>query len=386
MSVARTATLALSGYVLFGAFRFIIGLILPGLTSEFNLSSVESGIFGSAPVLSSLLTMVVAGYVSDRLNRKIVLTIGMSVLWSGALFAALAPNFLLALFFIFVAGLGAGFLPPSIYSIMGNLRPGSRGAMVGVTSSVYNFGGFVSTIGLGFVIALEGWRFGLLVLSSLGLIFVSIIFIMLNNNNKPNKKVSEKEARHSTNSIVNMLRSRKIVFAGTSLFMATYASFVIITWMPTYLIHFGINLAHSAIVIGAYSLAGGVAAILSGRLADKRGEKRLILYTGTIAVVVSLPIFLYQLDFPYVVLFMILLGFLVWPSWNLITSMVQRLTDLAGVGTVTGVVQTFGMSGAFVGPILTGFLIKLYGLEQAMIVSVVTAICLYVILIIPSRN
>lgn len=383
MGLIRTITILLSGYMLYGAFRLIMGLILPGLTSAFELSPLESGIFASAPVLSSLMTMAIAGYISDRFGRRRVLTIGMSVLWSAALLASISPSFSLALFFVFVAGMGGGFLPPDVYSIMGNLRSRSRATFVGMAGSAYNIGGFAGSIGLGFAIAFEGWRFGLVLLSMLGLILIPFTFVLIETHS--DRQPSEKKVAYF-GEMLRLLKSRQVALAGASLFMAMYASFVIISWTPTYLINFGISLTLSGLVMGVYSLAGGVSTILLGRLADVWGERRLIISTGTMAAVVSLQVFVSKLDFFFAALLMMLLGFLLWPSWNLITSMVQRLTDPSSVGTITGVVQTLGMAGAFLGPIVTGSLIKSWGLELTMLASVIVTICLYVTAIIPSSN
>lgn len=384
MGILRTAVFALSGYILFAIFRFAIGLMLPGLTSEFQLSPAESGVFASAPVLSSVLTTPLAGYISDRVGRKSVFAIGSLVLWSASFISALSPNYLLALLFIFIAGAGAGFLPPSIYSIMGNLRPQSRGSLVGVTASIYNFGGFVGAVGLGLAIAVAGWRFGLTALSVLGLIYLPVMFLFMG----PPSSIqgSSVQMKSSGPSYAALLRSKNTMLVAASLFMGTYASFAITAWTPTYLIQNGINSSLTGVVIGAYSLAGGISAFLSGRLADSWGEKRLIISTGAVAGILSVPLYSEHLDFSLALLFMILIGFFLWPYWNLATSMVQRLVDPASVGSITGLVQTFGLFGGFLGPLTTGFLINWYGFELAIIGSVTTSLCLYALLVIPFRE
>ena len=284
LGILRTATFALSGYVLFAVFRFTIGLVLPGVTSEFNLSPAESGVFASAPLLATVLTMAVGGYISDRISRKLIYSTGLLVLWLGTLLSSLSSSYLLALTFIFIAGAGAGLLPPSIYSIMGDLRPRSRASLTGITASVYNFGGFAGSVGMGLAIALYGWRLGLGGLSILGLVYLPIMFLFMGSASDSQK--SEKGVS-SSSSYYTLLKSKNTLFAGASLFMAMYASFAIVSWTPTYLTHFGVDSSVAGVVVGAFSLAGGVTAIMSGRLADAWGEKRLILATGTTAGILS---------------------------------------------------------------------------------------------------
>ena len=384
MGILRTAGFALVGYGLFACFRFIVGLMLPSLTSEFQLTPVESGFFASAPLLASVLTTALAGYVSDRIGRKTTVTMGMLILWIGALLSSRSPNYLLALAFIFMAGVGAAFLPPTIYSIMGNLRPKSRGSLVGLTASSYYFAGFACSIGLGLLITLYGWRSGLTVLSGLGLIYIPIMFVFLGP--AASLQGSKPGVKSSGVSYTSLLKSKNTLIAGATLFMSSYASFTITSWTPTYLVHFGMKSALVSVVIGAYSLAGGIAAILSGRLADRWGEKRLIMLTGAGAALVSIPLYLLGLNFASALVLMAAVGFLLWPYWNLTTSMVQRLVDPAAVGSMTGLVQNIGMSGGFLGPLVTGILINYYGFGPAMAGSVVVTLCLYVIVVVPFRE
>jgi ACS family hexuronate transporter-like MFS transporter len=383
LGILRTATFALSGYVLFAVFRFTIGLVLPGVTSEFHLSPAESGVFASAPLLSTVLTMAAGGYLIDRMSKKLIYSMGMLMLWLGALLSSLSSSYLLALAFIFVAGAGAGLLPPSIYSIMGNLRPRSRASLTGITASVYNFGGFAGSVGMGFVIALSSWRFSLGALSVLGLVYLPVMFVFMGS---ASDFLGSGEGTRSSSSSLRVLKSRNTLFASASLFMAMYAAFTIISWTPTYMVHIGVGSSVSGVVVGAFSLAGGVTTIVSGRLADVWGEKRLILTTGTVAGISSVFLLPYSFDFTLMVTLIVLLGLMVWPSWNLTTSMVQRLVDPNSVGSITGLVQTFGMMGGFLGPVLTGVLIKYYGIGPAMLGSVVTSLWLYALLIVPFRE
>ena len=384
LGILRTAAFVLTGYVLFAVFRFTIGLMLPGLTAEFRLSPAQSGAFASAPLLATVLTMSIGGYTSDRFNRKLVFSMGSLILWVGALLSSISPSYLLALAFIFVAGAGAGFLPPSIYSIMGDLRPQARASLTGTTAAVYNVGGFVGSVGLGWLIGLSGWRISLTELSVLGLIYLPIMVLFMGS--VPDSRGSEAAGGRSSLSYLALAKSKNIALAGSSLFMAMYASFAVMSWAPTYLAGIGIASSLSGVVIGVFSLAGAFAAFVSGRLADAWSEKRLILTTGAVAGIVSALLFMSSLNFAIMIVLVVLLGFMVWPSWNLVTSMVQRLADPAAVGSTTGLVQTLGMTGGFLGPILTGVLVRYFALGPTLLGSVTITLWLYALLITPFRD
>jgi YNFM family putative membrane transporter len=380
LGILRTAVFTLSGYVLFAVFRFAIGLMLPGVTTEFRLSPTEAGVFASAPLLATVLTMGFAGYISDRLNRKLVFSMGLLILWVGALLSAVSPTYLSALVFVFIAGAGAGFLPPTTYTIMGNLRPQSRAALTGMTATVYNIGGFVGSVVLGVIISLSGWRFALGGLAALGLIYLPLMFFLMGPI-EPGRQAST--ARPERPSYFDLLKSKNNLFAGASLFMSMYASFAVLSWAPTYLASIGIGSSLAGGVIGVFSLAGAAAAFTSGRLGDAWGEKRIIVATGAIGGVVSVLLLVSPANFVTMLILVVLLGLLVWPSWNLITSMVQRPADPAAVGSITGLVQNIGMIGGFLGPIVTGTLVVHYGLGTVLLGSVAVTLWLYALLILP---
>jgi predicted MFS family arabinose efflux permease len=267
---------------------------------------------------------------------------------------------------------------------MGNLRPKSRGSLVGYAASSYNFGGFAASVGLGFVITLSGWRIGLATLAGLGLVYIPVMFFLMGP--AASLQGPRQDLRPSGSSDSRLLKSRNALFASSSLLMAAYASFTITSWTPAYLIHIGVKSSLTGVVIGAYALAGGVAAIVSGRLADAWGEKRLMMCTGTGAAAVSIPLYLLGLNFSSALVLMAAVGFLLWPYWNLAISMVQRLVDPVMVGSMTGLVLNIGMVGGFLGPTLTGILIDYFGFGPAMAGSVVVSLCLYVLLIAPFRE
>lgn len=384
LGTRRIAVFVLSGYALFTVFRIAVGLILPDLSREFQLSSIEAGFFASSALLASVLVTAAAGYISDRIGTKRTLAIGNLALWVGVLLSSFSPNYLLALFFIFVAGIGAAFLPPTVYSLMGNLRAGSRGSLIGMSASAYNAGGFVGSISLGLVIAFFGWRLGLATLSGMGLIYLPVMFVFMGPvliSQSPKTEVSASSFSYSA-----LLKSKNTMFAATSLFMATYASFTITSWTPTYLTYIGVDPTLIGVVIGVFYLGGAISAAVSGRLADAWGEKRLMILMGTIAGLMSIPFYLFQWNFTAAVILMFLIGFMFWPYWNLSISMIQRLVNPADVGSMTGLIMNIGIVGGFVGPFLTGVLIGYSSVRLAVFGSVAVSLLLYALLIVPFKE
>ena len=66
--------------------------------------------------------------------------------------------------------------------------------------------------------------------------------------------------------------------------------------------------------------------------------------------------------------------------------MAQRLVGPASVGSITGLVQTFGMTGGFLGPLLTGGLVSYFGLGPVLFGSAAVTLWLYSLFVIPFKE
>jgi MFS family permease len=66
----------------------------------------------------------------------------------------------------------------------------------------------------------------------------------------------------------------------------------------------------------------------------------------------------------------LVLGFLLLPAWTLLVTIVQECVGKQFVTSATGITQTLGLVGSAVGPIITGSLIAIFGINQGMMYSV----------------
>jgi MFS family permease len=80
------------------------------------------------------------------------------------------------------------------------------------------------------------------------------------------------------------------------------------------------------------------------------------------------------------VAYSLILGFLLVPAWNLLITMGQECVREEFVTSVTGLIQTFGLVGSAVGPIITGALIPTLGINQALLCSITLPAAIYGIL------
>jgi MFS family permease len=98
-----------------------------------------------------------------------------------------------------------------------------------------------------------------------------------------------------------------------------------------------------------------------GRSSCRRDSKRAS---------VSVPMLTTYYSFLPSVGYSLVLGFLLLPAWTILVTIVQESVGKQFVTSATGITPTLGLVGSAVGPIITGSLIAIFGINQAMMYSV----------------
>ncbi|PGM63473.1 MFS transporter [Bacillus cereus] len=104
-----------------GTDTFLISPLLPTLQQVYHVSTELSGWMVSSYALGYAGFALVAGPISDGLNRKKVMVLGMSFFAISTFFCGIAPSFLWMLTFRFLAGVSAAFVSPQVWASIPHL-------------------------------------------------------------------------------------------------------------------------------------------------------------------------------------------------------------------------------------------------------------------------
>ena len=99
-----------------GTDTFLISPLLPTLQQVYHVSTELSGWMVSSYALGYAGFALIAGPISDGLNRKKVMVLGMSFFAISTFFCGIAPSFLWMLTFRFLAGVSAAFVSPQVWA------------------------------------------------------------------------------------------------------------------------------------------------------------------------------------------------------------------------------------------------------------------------------
>lgn len=99
-----------------GTDTFLISPLLPTLQQVYHVSTELSGWMVSSYALGYAGFALIAGPISDGLNRKKVMVLGMSFFALSTFLCGIAPSFLWMLTFRFLAGVSAAFVSPQVWA------------------------------------------------------------------------------------------------------------------------------------------------------------------------------------------------------------------------------------------------------------------------------
>lgn len=106
---ARWSIMVISLVVTASSFLFVTGVafLIPSLQAHRGISLTQAGLLASMPSWGMVVTLVLWGYVLDRVGERIVLTAGSAFTAAAAYAAASAHSLLLVGVFLFMGGMAA---------------------------------------------------------------------------------------------------------------------------------------------------------------------------------------------------------------------------------------------------------------------------------------
>ncbi|MGE5790934.1 MAG: MFS transporter, partial [Syntrophaceae bacterium] len=152
------------------AVRLGYGVVLPEMLRDLALSRTAGGTIFNAYLFIYITLTPLAGFLTDRLGARPVITVCSAVLGAGVLSMGAARSAEGAAAAFAVAGLGAtGIWVPVLTVAQRWFAPSRRGLALGILSTGIGLGFAATGILFPFIIEREGWRFAWVVLGATAL-------------------------------------------------------------------------------------------------------------------------------------------------------------------------------------------------------------------------
>lgn len=332
--------------------QLLLPVLLPKITSEYNLSNFVVGILLSCFNLSYSLFQTPVGYLSKKFKRKNLLALGLVVSSLAFLFIGFVDNIIVLALLFLLAGLGGSTHHPTGMPLISEMFKEKRGQASGFHQTGGALGSFVGPLIAGSVAVALNWKSTLIVLSIPGFVLAFILWWLLLEP----KRVFVKEKREDDRRLYRPV----LLLIGAGVFY-TVALRGVNSFANQYFVYGrGIaSLAEASFLFSMLQVAGLFSGPFSGRLSDKFGRGKVLV---ALILVQSASLYALLAASPSLLIVPCLVfGF---ASFGLLAITDAYLTDITPkkyVDTVFGLHYTISFSvGAIVPPIL-GRIIDLYG-------------------------
>ena len=365
--------------------RQAVNSVFPLLQQEFSLTDVQLGFIGMAFMVVYACMSPFAGYVVDRVRRRILIPVGLAVWSLIAAATGLSRSFGQLVFFRAAEGLGESIYFPASVSFLADYHGrATRSRALGIhQTSVY-----VGTAGgaalAGRLAKHFGWRSPFLVLGLVGAAYaIALAFILVEPargqseeakpapvDPVPADDLAEGES-HSADiwdKVVRVLTNRNAVLLLFVFIGANFVAAAFLTWLPTFIYRkFSLDVADSSMTSTVWPLASLVGALCGGWIADlaarrRRGGRILVQSFGLILGAPFVFLAGWSASFWMVVAALVAAGFCkgIYDA-NIFASLFDVIAP-EDRGTAAGLMNSVGWTGGALAPLVVGLGSMRYGL------------------------
>lgn len=260
-----------AGWLFLQGGRLVLSPLLPDVRAELALSNAEAGFAFTMLWGLYALLQYPSGRLSDRLSRKTLLVVGLSIASVGFGLLGLARNYPQFILGAAVVGLGVGLYPTAARALLSDLFVARRGQAFGVHTASGDLGGLLAAGLATLIVGVATWRFAYLpVVAS-----VVLVALALHVWSRESYEIARVDlaVRQTGRRLLRTARFRGLL-AGYALFALSWQSTT--AFLPTFLLAekaFTPAIANAS--FAAYFLVGAVVKPISGGLGDRFRRERL---------------------------------------------------------------------------------------------------------------
>lgn len=343
--------------------RLSIGPLAPFLKDDLGINSTHVGLVMSAASFGYMFTMFPVGWAVDKIGARWPIVMGEMI--AGVCMIALffTTSHLYLLVFMFVTGMGCGFLFPSTtQGVVVWFPPRERATVMGLKQTAVNIGGMITAATLPAVALDLGWHYGFLFIGLLAIVIGVLSFIFYKEPSPSSCSASSPAVDETPMSVREILKNREIWLLAFCGFCLTWVEMTLVAHLVLY---FTEVLLFSVITAGGLAamteLAGAIARPGSGLLSDRAfngNRKQVFMLMAGITCITCLIIgfFAPQLAWPlYPVLFFLGMGSKGFGGIHL--TLASEMGGPRGAGKAVGFVGIITLAGGVVGPPLFGLIV-----------------------------
>lgn len=239
----------------------------PIIRDQLTLSNAQLGVLLSAFFWSYAPSQLPAGWLAERLDARYVLAAGLAV-WAGAtVLTGFAAGFSTLLILRLTLGLGESVIYPASFKILAcDALDEERGRANGLLAAGQSLGPAFGTLVCGSLMAWFGWRATFFAIGTASLLW---LWPWLRTP-RPTAGLRTSSSSRAGPHALQLLRNRELWGSSLGQFCATYALYLVLSWLPVYLVKArGFSMAGMAQLGAGVYVAYAATSVLTGWASDR---------------------------------------------------------------------------------------------------------------------
>ncbi len=160
-------------------YQLLIPIVIPRIIDEFLLSTTSAAILISVFVLSYSIFQAPSGFLSRVLGRKNIIVVGFGITSFSFLAVGFVNDLMLLAILFFLAGVGGSTYHPNGMPLLSEFYEDNRGQAAGFHQTGGSLGAIAAPLIIGPLVVSFSWRFAIIILSILGIVFALGLLLLL---------------------------------------------------------------------------------------------------------------------------------------------------------------------------------------------------------------
>ena len=218
-------------FMMFAMTTDSVGIIIPEVIKEFNLSNTAAGAFHYAPMIAIALAGIFLGYLADKLGRKKTIIIGLILFALNSYLFAVGNAFLFFLTLLVISGIAIGIFKTGALALVGDISI-STSEHTSTMNMVEGFFGVGAIIGTALVPKLlasgASWKWLYVIAGT-----ICVLLIITASLVKYPKTVKTVDEPIDLKRTMSMMKNPYALGFSLGIFLYVASECAIYVWMPT---------------------------------------------------------------------------------------------------------------------------------------------------------
>ena len=371
----RVATLSLLlARIIYTINWFNIASIFYLIALDFREDIAMLGIISASFLIGVGLFQVPAGIIAAKYGLRNMAIYGIMIASTAALVTGLASGTMQITILRFLVGVGmACFFGPSVMLVSRYLGKESEGLGIGLLNSAHALGGIVGLFGWVVLAEALGWRASLILSGGLGIATGLMLSKALIK-----EEVKAGDFRIKISDILKTIFNKSLIILGFTLLGFQAGSSMILTFSVFYFVdHLNIHPVDAGLIASLSLVVALVSSPLFGRIYDKIGNAKKLLFISGIVSAISIVGF--ATDSLYIIIISVVIaGLCLSAGFVIVYAKAKEINKSQSQYQTLAVSYVNGLSlfGVFWIPVLFSIVVNRVGYEIAWLLGGVTMIFL----------